>query len=108
MTPKEAEELVRARWIHGILSDGLYLYEGKRSYHLRVGPRRFEYTQKSKDECWLAAAEFTLRREEEIRQKREEIEWMSVNGGVSPPALRLLAVLETQLAALLAGWKETP
>lgn len=97
MTPKEAEEYVRGRWE--------YVSIEKRGETVLWVPKG---TLVVRQDNWLAAAEFTKQREEEIRRKREEIEWMSVNGGISPPALRILAILEAQLAALLAGMKETP
>ena len=106
MTPKEAEELVRARWgVPVPLKDTTTLDRG---FGLLLGKRGIWPVTEDWPSVWLAAAEFTLQREEEIRQKREEIEWMSVNGGISPPAVRILAILEAQLAALLVGWKEKP
>ena len=51
--------------------------------------------------------------EEEIRQKREEIQMVRFQieqHGVLAQKVwrRILAILEAQLAALLVGWKETP
>ena len=115
MTPKEAEELVRARW------KSVQRTMGPNPWALRIScARYFDGTQ---DECWLAAAEFTMQREEEIRQKREEIIKVqrqvddhhffcqrNLYGAERDGAIweRILAVLQSQLAALLAGMKETP
>lgn len=111
MTPKEAEDYVRGRWDDDSVTIDHNLDEpvviGK------DGGQHFFVDM-------IAAASFTLQREEEIRQKYEEFDEVrhklrqqSVCGAsISGPSakekiwLRILAILESQLAALLVGWKE--
>ena len=118
MTPKEAEDYVRAQWgqvYHGE-DTVVTIYVGGIAHHFLN---------------YIAAAEFTKQREEEIRQKRRERGHIYIlvansrkvlvrlidyrlNGLVRDQTIdlcrycRILAVLEAQLAALLLGWKETP
>lgn len=122
MTQEEAEEYTLARWIevdidllYGVTIGGCIIFAG-------------EIVSKHLPDV-LAAAEFTLQREEEIRQKRFDIDhvtkFRNATGlychehpytdqtfTVEIPNLqswnRILAILESQLAALLVGWKETP
>lgn len=96
MTPKEAEALVRERWerVYGGGEIAVTVYAEEKACHFLN---------------YIAAAEFTKQREEKIRQKREEIHlvrgWrFTIEGNAA--ALRILAVLEVQLAALLVGWRE--
>lgn len=119
MTPKEAEELVRERWkrVYGGRDIAVTIYTGDKALHF------LDY---------ISAAEFTLQREEEIRQKQMErnrvsnlvehgrrillrqISYTHYEAFVRDMAVdlcrdcRILATLEAQLAALLVGWKETP
>lgn len=112
MDPKEAEELVRERWerVYGGGEIAVTVYTQEKACHFLN---------------YIAAAEFTKQREEEIRKKRAECnhvrcylpeKWDFLENEVVSAKLivgvirdfRILAVLEAQLAALLAGWKETP
>lgn len=119
MTPKEAEEHVRARW----KDDYLYFWEisdDDPCAMLRIGcggnggifEISFDEGDMAADQCWLAAADFTRQREEEIRQKQEEIRFLhedvSYNTHVDAEKIirRIIAILKSQLAALLVGWKE--
>lgn len=145
MTPKEAEAYTRARWrfpatyVRDLDSYGtdqfrIYLHPVKRKWSDADGYIKMFQEDDSPSgrlKAWLAAAEFTKQREEEIRQKQAEIAWLSdevassldmtqqgtENGdifiaGFGAKALatqsRILATLEAQLAALLVGMKETP
>lgn len=111
-TAIENEEYVRSRWDPNLFNGGLYFYEGARSYHLRLGSKRFEYTQKTKAECWSAAYAFTLEREEQIRQVEEEIALMEFivqaqdefNDIVA--AKRILAREQAALAELKKGMRQ--
>lgn len=112
MTPKEAEEYVRARWkrVYGGGEIAVTVYAEEKACHFLN---------------YIAAAEFTKQREEEIRKKRAECnhvrcylpeKWDFLeNETVSAEFIvgvirdfRILAVLEAQLATLLVGWKEKP
>lgn len=61
---------------------------------------------------WSDAYAFTLRREQEIREKREEIALMeyllyAVGAFIPRPVhQRIVSILESQLADLLKGFKE--
>lgn len=67
------EQFVREHWSDRLFDNGLHLYEGARSFHLRLGQRKFDFTQKTKQECWSAARAFTEDRLEQIRQVEEEL-----------------------------------
>jgi hypothetical protein len=61
-------------------------------------------------DAWAAAWAFTGQRLEEIRQVREEIEWIEAESSMSsgypyPAALRILARLEAILAEKAGGMK---
>lgn len=68
-----------------------------------------EFTYISPHEAWLAAAEYTRQHERKIAEKREEISFI-VDGAypaeMSAVRRRILAVLESQLAELLRGWRQ--
>lgn len=123
MTPKEAEEIINSRWLS---EQRCYLLLDEARRNGCIGYPDCDGTligEEHEPECpsyiapenlVIAAAEFTLQREEEIRQKREEIRFLrddvSYNTHVDAEKIikRVLAALEAQLAALLVGWKETP
>lgn len=113
MTPEEAEAYTRARWerVYGGGEIAVTIYAEEKACHFLN---------------YIAAAEFTKQREEEIRQKRFDIDHVTKFRNfvdrycrehpytdqtltVEIPNLqswnRILAVLEAQLAALLVGWK---
>lgn len=129
MTPKEAEAYTRARWrfpatyVRDLDSYGtdqfrIYLHPVKRKWSDADGYIKMfqeDDNPSGRRKAWLAAAEFTLQREEEIRQKREELKLMHLVSETDPfrceclaDCERILAILESKLAALLVGMKETP
>lgn len=129
MTPKEAEAYTRARWKDVQFHESAYAATVYRPDEDTIETIHGIGSGGTAAQAWLAAAEFTLQREEEIRQKREEIdltqrltkdsEAFSRNRNFTPQHRqdchvenvvfkRILAVLEAQLAALLVGMKETP
>lgn len=119
MTPEEAEAYTRERWerVYGGGEIAVTVYAGEKVCHFLN---------------YIAAAEFTTQREEEIRQKRKdrdrikrlvEHEMKILNRHILCDHYasfvrdtvvdlcrdcRILAVLESQLSALLVGWKEMP
>lgn len=112
MTPKEAAELVLENWRDDSVNVDTNLAApivlGK------DGGQKFFPT-------WLAAAEYTLEHAEQIRQKQEEIIKVqrqvddhhffcqrNLYGAQRDGAIweRILAMLQSQLAARLVGWRE--
>lgn len=103
MDPKEAEELVRERWerVYGGGEIAVTVYAEEKACHFLN---------------YIAAAEFTKQREEEIRQARKARKLLAAfQAAVSQDdharwtALQYLyGLLDGKLAALLVGWKEKP
>lgn len=131
MTPKEAEAYTRARWKDVQFHESAYAATVYRPDEDTIETIHGIGSGGTAAQAWLAAAEFTKQREEEIRQKRIEVTTQrtrammleakvqgSIAFGKSDEAAvaatelcvesRILAILESQLAALLVGMKETP
>lgn len=110
MTPKEAEEYVRTRWDEKALrqesSGAIYIY-------VQISQReKFGHRFSN----WLAVADFTLQREEEIQNQQHRIEIVETARSVmiergyfwGPVGDEIITSEKAQLAVLLVGWKETP
>lgn len=121
-----AEEYVRSHWDvveihHGLVDQDTY------GYWVTVRGRFKSVSEESKEPAYTLAAGFTAAHENTIRWKREEVnlvrkfiqfregEHLAYAGSQAFQAemtadaevfRRILAVLESQLAALLNGWKE--
>lgn len=102
MTPEQAEKWVRERWpkvdfhpLYGVTIYSCAMFKGG------MISRHFSNA--------LAAAEYTRQHEQKIAEKREEIEWLKdcrVHPSDLDKPLRILAVLESQYAELLRGWRQ--
>ena len=108
------EKLVRAAWKDTSLG-GLRVYE-IRAFHLYLGAWKHEGTVKNKEAIWAAAAEFTIQRQQEIAELREEIlalrdrmaylaHWQPEDGAIYA---RTVAREQAALAELQRGMKEAP
>lgn len=99
MTPEQAEKYVKERWDDSRLD---HRDSNARCVFFFMGDGGKYFSS------WPAAYEFTLQREREIAEKRDEIAFMvaASRDGNSAAQERILALLEAQLAELLRGFKE--
>ena len=117
MTPKEAERYTRKRWqkVH-IYSSHQYKRRSEPLYWCVDFGGTLASGYDTRDECVLAAAEFTRQREEEIRTARISKSLLAAfQAAISQDdtdrwnSLQYLyRLLSEKLAALLVGWKEKP
>lgn len=104
---KAAEEYVRAKWEN--IESCIAEEDSPSRVDIYLTRPAQHFVHQLLSDCWLAAYNFTLEREQAIREKQEEIAWLvaatAYYGRSSTPAQRILSVLTAQLDDLKRGMR---